>query len=309
MRLSLSHFRNKKGFTLVEALVAISIFTIVIGISISIFTDAIASNRRIEVSRLLYEESRIALERIAKEMHKGTIDYEEYWNRYHINASSVDNSVYGKNYGDYALQFFRDAGDPDYPPASIADKERSDENVGINPASNGTAIGEADSVAVCDPALVPLVPDNSGYQQCELYLISADGSEKTIIKVISEAVTGGSNEYRLEMLKLAGSDTNADAVIDTWTPEEDFAGYTFQKIQPDSIKITGLKFFIAPLEDPRKAFAEFNDAIQIQPQATILLTAQPSQLYSRGLKGAIPPTITIQTTITARAQGEVKSIQ
>lgn len=74
MKFISSKFRNSKGFTLVETLVSISIFLTVMGISIGVFTDTIASNRRIEVSRLLYEESRIAVERIAKEMRKGTLD-------------------------------------------------------------------------------------------------------------------------------------------------------------------------------------------------------------------------------------------
>lgn len=316
MRFFFHHLRNTKGFTLVETLVAISIFLTVMGISVSLFTDTIASNRRVEVSRLLYEESRIALERIAKEMRKGTIDYEEYYNRHHFNRNSTENSVYGKNYGNYALQFFRDADRPndDVPPDSIADKSRMDENVGINKVA--AAIGDASSLDICREPLVPLasVPpapllgNPSSHQQCELYLITADGSEKTIIKVISEAVAGSSNEYRLEMLKMTGSDTDGDAVIDTWNPLSDFSGYTFQKIQPDSIKITSLKFFISPLEDPRKAFAQFEDSIQIQPQVTILMTAQPSELYSRGIKGDVP-SITIQTTVTARAQNEVKSLQ
>ncbi|MDD3066998.1 MAG: prepilin-type N-terminal cleavage/methylation domain-containing protein [Candidatus Gracilibacteria bacterium] len=297
--------RSKKGFTLVETLVAISIFLTVMGISVSLFTDTIASNRRVEVSRLLYEESRIALERVAKEVRRGTVDYEEYFNRHHFNRNSTADTVYGQNYGNYALQFFRDADNTDAPPDSIAEKNRMDENVGVNYTS--AAIGDASSLAVCGVFAVPAVPDSSGYQQCELYLITADGSEKTIIKVVPEDITGGS-EYRLEMLKLTGSDTDGDAVIDAWTPLSDFSNYTFQKIQPDSIKITGLKFFISPLEDPRKAFAEFENSIQIQPQITILLTAQPSQMYSRGIKGEIP-TITIQTTVTARAQNEVKSLQ
>jgi prepilin-type N-terminal cleavage/methylation domain-containing protein len=306
MRFFSRQLRNSQGFTLVETLVAISIFLIVMSISIGVFTDTIAANRRVEVSRLLYEESRIALERVAKEMRKGTIDYEEYWNRHHHNRNSVVNSAYGDNYGNYALQFFRDAGNSDSPPPSISEKERIDENIGVN--SGSEAIGNASSLAVCDTSLIPATPDDSDYQQCELYLITADGSEKTIIKVIPEDVSTGGKEYRLMMLKLAGVDTDGNAVIDAWEPLEDFAGYTFQKIQPDSIKITGLKFFISPLEDPRKAFAQFENAIQIQPQVTILLTAEPSQFVARGVKGQIP-SITIQTTVAARAQNEVKSLQ
>lgn len=298
-----NHARKNQGFTLIEALVAISIFLIIITAASGIFTDAFASQRKADVSKTVYEEGRIALERIVKEMRRGTIDYEEYWNRFEHQFSETNASVYGLNYGDYARYFYRnDIGDVPDPVT------RSDENIGKNFDPLMPALRNASNLAVCAaPTLIPVAPGTSGYEQCELYLITADGTEKTIFKLVPELVATGETEYRLEMLKLEGSDPDTDGQIDTWTPEADFDGYTFQKVQPDSIQITSLKFYVAPLEDPRKAFAEFTNAIQQQPHVMIEMTVAPSALRAAGVRGGVP-TITLQTTVGARAQNEVKSL-
>jgi prepilin-type N-terminal cleavage/methylation domain-containing protein len=296
-------FRSQKGFTMVEAIIAISIFLIVIATATGMFTDAFASKRKAELSRMLYEESRIALERVVKEVRRGTIDYEEYFSKTKLTAVG-----YGANYGEYAAKFYLSP--TGSVPTAANEVTRYYENVGVN--GGGEALG-------------------GDYSQDELYLITAEGNEKTIIKLGSEDYLGtadtSDDENRLVMLKLPGRDSDGDGQINDWdiynagagkSPDtfldfcQDYTGnecttYQFQKIQPDSIKITSLKFFIAPLEDPRKAFATFTDPIQQQPHVTILLTAEPSALYDRGIRGNLP-TVTLQTTVAARAQNEVKSL-
>jgi len=308
---------SSSGFTLVEALVAISIFLVVVAMTTSIFTDSFASKRKTELSRNLYEEARITLERVVKEVRRGTIDYEEYWNRYQYQDDVITDDAYGQNYGDYARQFYRDSGSQI--PATIT---RYDENIGENTGSD--PLGDASTLSVCQNPQVPTTAGNSSYEQCELYLITAEGGEKTIIKLKEDGLVAG--EYRLEMLKLPGRDSDADGQVDDWeirnganpSPSKFFdfcSAYDvggvcttpqFQKIQPDSIKITSLKFYISPREDPRKAFAEFTDDVQQHPHVMIELTAEPSESYVRGIRGD-PPTVTLQTTIGARAQNEVKS--
>ncbi len=334
MKKLFSPARSTQGFTLVEALVAIAVFVIVMGVSTSIFTDAFALDHKTKASRLLYEESRVALDRIVKEVRRGTIDYEEYWSWHRATSSNssvvpaTDND-YGKNYGYYALQFFRDASFPTSAPTSPTTKTRQDENVGTNVSGstflNGApALGDATKSSYgsdqCGTGKVPLVPKNNGYEQCELYLITADGAEKTILKLVPEVV-GTETQYRLAMIRLAGQDSDLDGQIDTWILEENYKDTlgkaVFQKIQPDSIKITGLKFIIAPLEDPRKAFANFDNAVQVHPHVTIVLTARPSKAKFNtakniwelpGAKGKSPE-ITLQTTVSARAQNEVISLK
>ncbi len=317
-----------------ETLVAISVFVVVIGISMSLFTDAFAVDRKTKVARLLYEESRVALDRVVKEVRRGTVDYEEYWSWYRAtggDGSTIPTTAadYGKNYGYYALQFFRDVDFPISAPTNPTAKTRYDENVGTNVGGssflNGVpALDDATSVNYgtdnCGADKVPLQPDSNGYEQCELYLITADGTEKTILKLIPDTDTiDGETEYRLAMLRLAGRDTDSDSQIDTWDLFGDYqdslGAPVFQKIQPDSIQITSLKFIVAPLEDPRKAFADFDDAVQIHPYVTVVLTARPSSArlldgiwVLPSTKGAAPE-ITLQTTVSTRAQNEVVSLK
>ncbi|MCF7836149.1 prepilin-type N-terminal cleavage/methylation domain-containing protein [Candidatus Gracilibacteria bacterium] len=291
-------FRSQKGFTLVEVIVAISIFLIVIAATTGMFTDAFATKRKAELSRTLYEESRIVLERIVKEVRRGTIDYEEYFSR-----TQVGSTAPGKNYGLYAAKFYQNCAIlPCVDDLAKSEVTRFSENIGENTSALGSAL--------------------STNLQTELYLITAEGNEKTIIKTENDVL-----EKRIVMLKLPGGDSDADGQIDEWiiyngatkpSPSQfwDFCStyianecslFKFQKIQPDSINITSLKFYISPLEDPRKAFAEFTDDIQQQPHVTIILTAEPSGAYSRGIRGDLP-TVTLQTTVAARAQNEVKSL-
>lgn len=265
--------RKCKGFTLVETLVAISIFTIVMGISISLFVNTHASSTRTKVSRMLYEETRIALERIAKEVRGGTIDYEEYWSWHREGTTD-----YGENYGEYAAEFFG--------VDTKAEVNRSSENIGQG-----------------RDAIVFISGSSSAHEQKELYLINSNGTKKTIIKK-----QDFSGEDRLVMMRMSGTDTDGDTISDSWVPMADYITTNFQKIQPDSIRITDLKFFIAPLKDPRKAFAEFENAVQIQPHVTILITAEPSASEVVGIRGKTP-SITLQTTVSARAQNEVKSLK
>jgi type II secretory pathway pseudopilin PulG len=294
-----SRIKDKQGFTIVEAIVALSIFLIVIALAVGVFTDSFASKRKIELSRLLYEEARIALERVVKEVRRGTIDYEEYFSR-----TQMGSTVNGANHGQYAAKFFQNDSCAPTCELNKSDVDRFSENIGENKSSFGSAI--------------------STNLQSELYLITAEGNEKTSVKLKDD---GG--EDRIVMLKLPGG----RATDGSWTiyngggeqssskfwdfcsnfneigviPEYQCTAFQFQKIQPDSIKITDLKFFIAPLEDPRKAFSQFTDDIQQQPHVTILMTVEPSEDRLRGIRGNTP-TVTLQTTVTARAQNEVKSL-
>ena len=312
--------RTTRGFTLAEMAIALGIFAIIMGMTAGLILNSYAADQKTRVSQVVFDETRIAMERIAKEIRRGTVDYEEYYNwsacttSCSLAGTGSSDTHYGKNYGYYGLQFYREPGTTTVPnfPVSTTDKQafRKKENAGKN--AGAAALGDATSIASGRCTVGTTIPQavaNTHYEQCELYLISSDGTEKTIIRT-NPVVVSGVTEYHLSMLKMAGTDTDGDGQIDTWTPEADYgtAGVpAFVAIQPDSITITGLKFIIAPLDDPRKAFADYSNATQIQPEVTIVMTAEPSVTSRSGIRGALP-TLTLQTTIAARAQNEVTSI-
>ena len=67
-----------RGVTLLETIVAVSIFLIVREIVRQIFSPAMASNRRIESKSVVEQEIRRWTDEIARELRTGEIDYERY---------------------------------------------------------------------------------------------------------------------------------------------------------------------------------------------------------------------------------------
>ena len=93
--------RRKKGFTLVEVIIASSIFTIVSLIGVTVFVNVTRIQKRISLENAMYEDGRFMMERLAREIRENTVDYEEYYNK------NVEGSVqYGQEYGCYSTRFY-----------------------------------------------------------------------------------------------------------------------------------------------------------------------------------------------------------
>ncbi len=345
--------KKTKGFTLVEVVLATSIFALVALVGVIIFVNVTRIQRRIALENALYEDGRFMMERLAREVRYNTIDYEEYYNK--SVEKDPDNVLiperYGAEYGCYASRFYNPGSDLEFgakcnngAPADqnlgcVIDKETLDLNVGQNPyfleaASAGTAN------AFCDEkygaGTIPGSCANASlHSQKELYLIDSAGKKKTLVAL---KTVNASGEKALSMIRLIGEDTNTDGIVEKWvepgvnyycdtsfdcnpnnfpnnrledslianTPSDIYKG--FVPISPLRTNITDLKFYVSPLEDPRKAFAEINiaDGSQQQPHVTILMSLQPSQ-SELGAFGEDIPKITLQTSISSRVYSEVKS--
>lgn len=215
----------------------------------------------------------------------------------------------------------------------IIKKRTMDFNSGINPyptssstdPPRATAVCDSDKGVTCDPGDPDLL-----FQQKELYLIDRKGKTKYIIgKELITAATADP-EYSLSMVALSGSDTNGNDISDTWacadgydcpggldkddltkakSSQQDVYKY-FVPLTPTRSNVVDLKFYISPLEDPRKAFAETKangiETIQVQPHVTVVLTVKPSAAQLVGYPGT-PPEVTLQTTVSSRVFDEVKS--
>lgn len=231
-------------------------------------------------------------------------------------------------------------------PGCIVNRLTLDINTGLNPYS-GNAFGDKTPQAAnarCDKNFQSAGSDctkSSLANADELYLIDPTGFQKTIIT--RKQVNNEPNEFSVGLLKLKGQDLNpVDGIAEEWisfsptgaiTSFNCAAGFDcplslssldatkdaslnsnllfqgFVPITPLRSTVKSLDFFIAPLEDPRKAFAETKgaDAIQQQPHVTVVLTLQPanSQLINYGSQDL--PSITLQSTISSRVFSEVKS--
>jgi len=356
--------KNKKGFTLLEALIASTIFALVAVMGATIFLNISRSERQTSLTNAIYEDARIIIEKISKEIRNGTIDYEEYYS-----VEVLDATYYGINRGVYGSRFFDpgmtyippgggvDGTNPEHlgaecftavmdvivpcsdPSATFLYPLSVDTNTGQNPYT-----GVADyASAFCDDA-PDLVEEGCGEDPIqELYLISKDGREKTIIS--TQKITAA--DTAISILQMRGIDVDANGVVDVFSCKENIEDYCtppyeieyerptsittqdlvdnnvflplstsdddqftslsspFTPISPFRSTITQLEFIIWPDEDPYKAFSEIEK--QYQPNVTIVLSIQPSAAAMEDYPGEVTPVVKLQTTVSAGARGEMQT--
>jgi len=333
--------KEKKAFTLMEVLIAASLFTVVGILGISVFVNVMRIQRRLALENAIYEDARFLMERIAREIRENAIDYEEYYR-----FTSTLGDTYGSNFGCYAEQFYNPGSDSDLgyecgvgvlPDCKVIDKRSLDINTGENPYAQGSS-DPLTASAVCDDvrAVTPCPGTN---QQDQLFLINSKGTLKTVFGLKSV----NDSEHAAAMVRLFGVDDNTDGIAESWwdtttikyncLPEfdcdnlsatgaggksklEDTLDYSasrdlyegFIPVTPLRTNIASLTFYIAPMEDPRKAFAETDpvQGIQQQPHVTVVMTLKPAESELKDFAGDAP-TVTVQTTVSSRVQNEVKS--
>ena len=100
---------STKGFTLVEVLVAIGLFTVVSTIAASVLVDVVQLQKKSSIQNEIYEDARILMQQLTNEIQSGTVDYEEYYSNYVIQKKKQvvsGDRYYGINYGVYSSRFF-----------------------------------------------------------------------------------------------------------------------------------------------------------------------------------------------------------
>jgi prepilin-type N-terminal cleavage/methylation domain-containing protein len=338
--------RNREGFTLVEVIIAASIFTVVSVLAVVVFVNVMRIQRRIMLENAIYEDARFLMERIAREIRQNTIDYEEYY-RFSGSEAGADYGTYGQYFGCYASRFYDPGSDGKFgyecslgtvPDCTVVNKNTLDINTGENPYSGPTHVS-TNANAVCDvdnfgnTTCVPL-EENSGssYLQEQLFLINPKGTQKTFIarKAINDEY-----EHGAAIVRLYGVDADTDGIAESWTGDSGYncmEGFDcegldvenrelentlidanklykgFVPFTPLRTNVKALHFYISPLEDPRKAFAETDpdEGIQQQPHVTVVLTMQPAVSELLNYAGETP-TVTLQTTVSSRVYNEVRS--
>ncbi len=228
--------KNNKGFSLMEVLIAISLFAIAAFISSNILVDTAQLEKKSSIQNSIYEDLRMVLQTLANEIQNGTIDYEEYYSYYVLqNGENDDDVFYGVNYGIYGSRFY-DPGksldglatkNPDDLsmecsfPNPLADGEEcevvytlsTDLNTGLNPFYNA-GNNYSGSNAFCDKG--------QGKNPCNgetdhLFLIDNTGTKKTIIA--PKEIEGG---MALGMIKMDGKDLDQNGITDTFSCMEEF---------------------------------------------------------------------------------------
>lgn len=347
--------KKQKGLTIVELLVAISIFTVVGLMAVNIFVNITRIQGRLSLENAIYEDGRFMMERISRSIRNNAIDYEEYFNK------AIDsNNQYGQLYGCYAAQFYNpgeqiagqnlDTGGVASVPGELGAfcsngelysgqdctvyKPSLDINTGVFPytaKSLAVTPDGANSNAFCPVEQIGTASCDGTeptYPQESLYLISPDGKRKTIFSL--KTISG--TERALALLELTGQDGNNDGISEQWnsctadfccsdgfdcdltapstTLEDTLAAGPiyegFIPISPLRTDVKNITFYVLPVEDPRKAFAE--EDVIYNPRVIVVMTVTPTQAQLNRYGGnGIPPELTLQTTISSRIQTEVKS--
>lgn len=327
--------------TLVEVLIAISLFTLAAVISTNLLVEIVKLEKKTSVENAVYEDVRIILQQLTAEIQNGTIDYDEYFSVCVIQdgckAGIVDGVEYGVYHGVYGSRFYdpgkrsdgvpavnpRDLGVECSFPDPLGAQEceityalSGDLNTGQNPFAGSDDADQASAFCeegkgICDNANAKTVTVDN-----QLFLINGSGTTKTILgrKLIKN------NDYALGKIILDGEDSDQNGLMDKFecseeyscdTPKQDdladaFVAATteFVPITPLRTSVTKLQFIISPVEDPYKAYAE--DEVRFHPSVTILLTLDLSAEFEEIYPGDFQE-FTVQTTVSAGLTDRIES--
>lgn len=240
-------WKQNRGLTLVEVMIAISIFSVAVVVSTTILINVVQLEKQNSIQDVLYEDARIIFQQIANEMKNGTVDYDEYYSVNVIQAGELEAEVYyGAFYGAYGSRFF-DPGfslvdsneqnpknlgtectfptDPDTPPdqCQIQYSLSADLNTGQNPfvypgmsANMANAFCDVNYGNECDSEINGQPTGLSD----ELFIIDSTGTKKTIIARKKTTLEG---DYGIGVVRMTGSDEDQNGFIDTFTCDPEFS--------------------------------------------------------------------------------------
>lgn len=242
-------FIKRKAYTLIELMIALSIFAVVAVLCVNALVTSMASARRIQAQVYLYTEAQTLMDQLARAVERNTVDYEAYYLRYAYDAPETGWETV--NYGYYGQSFYNPGfGDPSplegpytgiegygvlcsdginyYPescPSEIPNYDYLDLNTGAHPFSEIDDFSYTD-----DPAYMnAFCETNSSGVDCtawseivmnELILINGAGDERTIF--VQEQFNSSSSEYFISKIKMAGTDSDYDGISDIWICNKDY---------------------------------------------------------------------------------------
>lgn len=232
----------KKGFTLIEVLIAMSLFTVAVTIASTILVDIVKLEKKSDIQNAIYEDARILMQQIVNEIKAGTIDYEEYFS-VNVVQNGADPKFYGINYGIYASRFYDPGRSLDTGPDPISNPEdlgvecsvqkpapdtdeceviynlSSDLNTGQNPFE-GSGLAGNEANAFCHKGHVTCKADQNIVD--ELYLIDSSGTRKTIIakKLMKDSEV---KNFSIAMVRMTGSDYDQNGIVDVFTCDEGYS--------------------------------------------------------------------------------------
>lgn len=224
---------SESGFTLVELLISISLLGIITLIVSSLFIDSFKQSSKFAVQNSVYEDARFIMDQLVDEIRSSRIDYDEYYNQKVVLANPAlfsgesNLKTYGQNFGFYYSSFFNPGTDGQLG-YDCNNGQRNGKNctpirgtldraTGQNPFMGKPSAGANGGNIDIESAFCLNCGLNVGTGLSELYLISPDSHQKTII---TRERIGGNNAtpiYALSRVRISGVDTNSDGRIDAFS--------------------------------------------------------------------------------------------
>ncbi|MFH1533846.1 MAG: prepilin-type N-terminal cleavage/methylation domain-containing protein [Nitrospirota bacterium] len=228
----------RKGLSLIEVLIAVSLFAIVAMISSSILIDIVQLEKKSSVQNAIYEDLRIMLQLLTKEIQSGTIDYDEYYN-YCVIQGADAGAFFGVNHGVYGSRFFDPGKSLDPDPFYVVENPKdlglecsymsggecevvytlsTDLNTGQNPfygvAADANAFEDRGVGGCKNGGVTDGITDH-------LFLIDNTGTQKTLIakKLINILPDV---DYAIGLVRMRGIDIDQNGLVDTFTCLDEF---------------------------------------------------------------------------------------
>ncbi len=335
----------RKGFTLIEVLIAISLFVMVATIASNILINISNLEKKTNIQNVIYEDIRIAITQLSNFIETGTIDYEEYYSMNVIQRDPDEEKYYGLYNGIYSSRFYNPGLSSDDNPANLGTEcsdndcnfiiqDTVDYPVGQNPYDGSPE----DASAFCDNTIILSSCVDLSNTVDELYLIDKTGTKKTAIA--RKKIADG--HYSLAVLEMEGQDYDQNGIVDLFSCTEDFncdenlnvlENYPFIEVLGNTYGITLAKqsdletpldidttqfIPISPLRlnitalsftitPVENPYLAYNELNNLyHPSVTISITVDLSESEAFKYPGEFDA-ITFETTISAGVIGEIRT--
>lgn len=337
---------KKKGFSILELLLAMAIFGIFFIVVFDSIGSVYFSQKRINISQSFYGEVRFLMERVISHMRENTIDYDRYFlmvgpdvancpnfhsnQRPILNAAADDCSAAGagtctnnksnRSKFEYSDIFTWDTTADDIPDTDLG----------------GETSGGVDDDCVQSFSTVEVDWGLASGVNKSLLLINGDRDKRYALRYV--VYTEDSNSYgRIELQTQLAADTDNDGTADTWGPDG-----TTNLVSWDSVNsrcemtVSGTDYLILGSNTEQNCRSAHNweaislkkmditdvsflvtpdtdpflafrrDDVQIHPNVWIQIQARLKDAEDQGYTATNTPTMSLQTTISSRVLGNTR---
>lgn len=137
---------SSPAFTLVEMLIASSLFAILTSLVLVFFVNTTRVSGAFKEKQILFDDGQFVMNKLVREISNSAIDYEEYFNRLVIGGD------FGMNFGQYASQFYYSdhvsQGFQNHCDNSAEALEENCINIGKNPVRTDLLPGEGNAFMI-----------------------------------------------------------------------------------------------------------------------------------------------------------------